>query len=161
MPHRLSVSDLTIRDIKSLVKDFFTASLTLGVVFGLPYALFLGMDVGLQSSLPVEAYSWFSGFLGFGFLAFFAYILLKNLAKVLQNFGKLLVDLRQAPGRVSLPKQILWVAVFIGFVFIWVRYPGASFLLFCLVILPAGFTYDKYKGRLKRKSERNLRRNER
>jgi len=149
---QLSLSDLTMKEILQLVKDYLTALFGCLLIFALPYALIVGLDFGLKASLTRHGYSWWSMMLDYGLLALVAYLVLTNIPEVFESVGELFATLSQWARRVSRPMQVLGFIFLVCYWTAWVKYPAAAFWFSIVVLMPAGWTYDQYVKILKRKA---------
>lgn len=146
-------SDLTIGEINLLIKDFFQASFVCLLVFGIPYALFVGVFWGAESVFSGGELSWLPQVVIWGVII---YLLIKNLPDTLKYFGDMFQGLSAAAASVSRPKQLIGLVFVIGYFYSSVRFPNAWFWFTVLIFMPAGFTYDHYKKILKQKAENQV-----
>jgi hypothetical protein len=149
----LSLSDLTIKEIRQLVKCYLTALFACILLFGLPFALIVTLDFGLRTSLTGHEYSWWSTLIGYGFLAWFTYMVLSNIPAFFEWWRDLFADLYKWARSVSRSMQILGFIFLVCYTAAWGKYPKATFWFSITIFLPGGFTYEKYKKILKLKAQ--------
>jgi len=147
-----SFSDITLREIYALVKYYFTTVFVCLLIFALPWAFFVGLDVGLQSTLPTEKYLWLSRIFSYGLLIFVLYLILSELPDILQRLGELFINLGKMLSRASRIKQVFGVIFFVAYFWVWAKHSTVAFFFFILVLTPGGFTYDRYLILLREKS---------
>ena len=137
---------LNLKDIWELIKFGFTAVIVCAFVFVLPYLLLSGALKGFFGS--EAASSW----LGYLFGAIILYLVISNLTDFLNSISRLCTDLAKMTDGISFSKKALLVVIFLVYVRGWHHFPKITFFISVLLIIPFGFTYDRYKMLLKEKS---------
>ena len=148
-----SLSDLTMKEIVELVKCYLSALFACMLIFGLPFVLFVALDFGLKASLTGHEYSWWFKIIVYGFLAFFAYMVLSDIPAFFEWWRDLFAGLYKWARSVSLSMQIMGFIFMACYLAAWAKYPTAAFWFSITIFLPGGFTFEKYKEILKRKKQ--------
>jgi len=128
-----------IAGLWDLVKDYFTTCFVTGIVFLLPYYLISGIEFGLESSFGKSGSKWLS----YSIFAVFLILVVKELDHVFEWFENLFSDLKRRVKGASLFKKLIWFLFLYGSFWIW-TYPTIAVHIWSLVIIPIGFTYDRY-----------------
>jgi len=147
-----SFSDLTVQELWQLTKAFCVSAFACLLIFGLPWALFTGLDFGAKSALSANQYSWLENVITWSIYGLLGYLLIMNLPYVMKYFGEFFISLGKASEGMSMIKQVLLIAFVIGYFFLWNRYPTIAFFFSILIFLPTGYVYERYKKLLKDKS---------
>lgn len=148
-PHNeQSPADLTIRDIWDLLKTYFAYAVGCTLIFGLPYALLVGAGFGL-SALGVDA-KWWVNLIGWGVIAL---LIVTGLPDFLEDFGTFLVEMGRAARGASVAKRVVGLAFVAAYMFMWQWYATVALFFSTLVLLPWGFTLDRYKKLIREKAE--------
>ncbi len=140
---------LSSKDIWELIKYGFTAVVVCAFVFVLPYLLLFGAELTLKGFSGSEAASSWTGYL---FGAIILYLVISNLTAFLNSISRLCTDLAKMTDGMPFLKKVLLVIIFIVYVRGWHHFPKITFFVSVLLIIPYGFTYDRYKMLLKKKS---------
>lgn len=122
------------------------------LIFGLPWAILSGLDLGLRSTLSEDIYSLWSKVFAFAILALIAFLVLKDVPHVFHYFGQMFAQLGNLASRLSRPKQVLLILFVVGYFVAWSKYPTLAFFLGIFLVIPGGFTYDRYLKLLREKS---------
>ena len=140
---------LSSKDIWELIKYGFTAVMVCAFVFVLPYLLLFGTELILKGFSGREAASSWIGYL---FGAIILYLIISNLPDFLNSISRLCTDLAKMTDDMSFLKKAMLVIIFIVYVRGWHHFPKITFFVSVLLIIPCGFTYDRYKVLLRKKS---------
>ncbi len=145
---KISLKDLTLRDVWILFKYLLTAEIACILIFVLPYLLFFGALSGLESlSSGVSVSKWLSILIG----GIIVYFIVRNLSDLLRNLSEMFAELGKATQNMSFVKKLFMFLLIIFYLYLWRIRPKVAFLIGTLVLIPAGYTYDKYKKILREK----------
>ncbi len=133
---------LTSKDIWELIKYGFTAIIACAGVFVLPYLLLSGAIFSFKSFSGIEP---LSGWLGYLLGAVLLYFVVSNLTNILSSLSRVSADLARITNGMSFFKKALLVIFFLAYVGGWHYFPNITFFVSVLILIPGGFTYDKYK----------------
>lgn len=140
---------VTSKDIWELIKYGFIAVVASAVVFVLPYMLLSGAELTLKIFLGSETAS---GWIGYLLAAIILYLVISNLTDFLNSISRLCTDLAKMTDGMSFVKKSLLVIIFLAYVRGWHQFPKITFFVSVLLLIPGGFTYDRYKTLLKEKA---------
>ena len=133
---------LTSKDIWKLIKYGFTAIIASAVVFVLPYLFLSGAISSFKSFSGIEPES---GWIGYLLGAALLYFVVSNLTDILSSLSRLSADLAIITDGMSFFKKALLVIFILAYVGGWHYFPNSTFFVSVLLLIPGGFTYDKYK----------------
>ncbi len=87
-----SFSDLTFRDVWHLIKYYFIATFSCGLIFALPYALLLGIGPVVSTTAGIDpgSYSWWTKVVLWGVIIL---VLIIELPDFLDSFGRFLTGM--------------------------------------------------------------------
>ncbi len=140
---------LSLKDIWELIKYGVTTVVVSVVVFVLPYLLLSGSELSLKVFSGSETTS---GWLGYLLGAVILYLVVSNLKDILDSISGLCTDLAKMTDGMSFVKKALLVIIFLAYVRGWTHFPRITFFVTVLLLIPSGFTYDKYKMLLNKKA---------
>lgn len=143
----MSVSDLTIRDTWELVKHALTAVIACAIIFILPYILFSGAEHALEDVAGEDGPRW----MGIGFWLLILYFIISALSEVTDDLSRFFGDVSKMTQNMSFLKKGILFGIFAVSVYGWSHFPDVTFFLFVLVLIPGGFTYNKYRRILNEK----------
>jgi len=150
-PKQYTFSDLTVGEIKTLIKTFFINLFLFSLVFGIPYAMFVGLDWGASVFVSEEQHLWLNK-LAFLVLAIFIFwIVINNLPSILKQIGRMYTEGSEAAAKASLFKRAAWIIFWGGYFYSSMYFPLIWFWLTCAGLTVA-FTYDKYTDILNNKT---------
>ncbi len=144
-----SIEKLTSKDIWKLIKYGITAVIASAIVFVLPYLLLSGAELTLTKFSGSEKASYWIGYL---MEAVILYLVVSNLTNLLNSLSRLSADLAKMTGGMSFIKKAILVIFFLSYIGGWHHFPKITFFVSVLLIIPCGFTYDRYKMLLRKKS---------
>lgn len=140
-----SWSDLTVKEIWTLAKAFFTYSFYSGLLFGVPYLLLTGLfEVTESISVPFGLPT-LPQLIAWAMVGYMVYLIFQDPTYTFKYFEKMFADLAALSGTLSRLKQVALLSFIGGYMYSAAHYTDAWFLFTVLVFLPAGFTYDRYK----------------
>lgn len=145
-------SDLTVRDLKNLGKDFLFNCLIISFVVGIPYLAFYLGFVLLEPLISTNSHSSFIWIINLGIVILLLATLFKNPGYTLAWLSILFRDMSISVSRLSHTKQVFMVTGIIGYLYLAFAYPYA-WVIFSLCLMPFEFTYGRYKAILHRKSD--------
>jgi uncharacterized membrane protein YedE/YeeE len=145
---KLSVADLTLRDVFDLVKHFLGWLLTCGLVFVLPYLLFRGTAYFATTRFGEEATS---QWIAWGVLAIFILLIVANLSGFLQSLSEFFGDCARLTKGLSLAKRITVLMLALLYLLAWRNLPEFAFFLTVLLLFPVAATFDRYQDILRKK----------
>lgn len=143
----MSAVDLTIRDIWELAKHAVTAVIACAIIFILPYILFSGAEYALEDIAGEDGSRW----MGIGLWLLVLYLIISNLSEVTDGLSRFFGDVSKMTQSMSFLKKGTLFGIFAASLYGWRNFPTFTFFLSVLVIIPGGFTYDKYRRILKEK----------
>lgn len=150
-----SFSDLTVGDLKILLKDFSFYCFVVFLIFGIPY-LILRLGFGLvETVIPKETHSSFYWLMGIGLAAIVMITLFKDPAYTLAWFSVFFRNMSMSMSRLSRTSQILLFSALIGYFYLAIAYPNVWIVL-SLCLMPFEFAYGRYQTILKGKSQGKL-----
>ena len=133
---------LSSKDIWELIKYGFTGMIACAFVFVLPYLLLSGAIFTFKSFSGIEPAS---GWIGYLLGAALLYFVVSNLTDILSSLSRLSADLAIITDGMSFLNKALLVILFLLYVGGWHHFPKITFFVSVLLLIPGGFTYDKYK----------------
>lgn len=129
--------NLSLSEYWDLVKYFFVGVWVCGLIFLAPYYLFSAFDLDFVSSESRK-------YLNYIFYGVVLVYVVKHLDGIFEWFENFFSKLKQQVKGVSLFKKTLWFL----FLFLWffgcINYTIIAMHIGVLVLIPAGFTYDRY-----------------
>jgi hypothetical protein len=140
---------LALGDIWELAKYGFAAMVACALVFILPYMLFTGAVSFLKESAGTGVDL---GWLTYVISAIILYFVISNLAGILNSISRLCTDLARIADGMSFIRKAVLVILFLACILGLNKYPETILFISALLVIPAGFTYDRYKMILKRKA---------
>jgi len=146
MPQQPSLSPGEVRE---LVKYFFTVLIVSLIMFGLPALAFFGLAWGTNSATS-SGLGWSIATVVLGVVV--AYLLVTELDGFLKQLGGFFTNLGKGAESASTAKRISFLLSFAIYFYAWSQYPLLAALVSVIILIPAGFTMDKYKQVLARKS---------
>lgn len=139
-------SDLSMNEIKELVKYFFTAVLGCGICCGVwifvPFYWWTGGGTNVVGQ-------WLSILLPVIFIIY----VIRNLAYCLQWFEKFFESLRNLTKGLSATQRTAFVLFLIAYFYSASKYPVYWYLFTVLIFVPVGYTIDRYKQIIAHKSK--------
>ena len=150
-PKQYTFSDLTVGEIKTLIKTFFINLFLFSLLFGIPYTMFVGLDWGMSFVVSEEQHSWLNK-LTFLVLVIFAFwVVIKDLPSILKQLAGMYTDLSEAAAKASLFKMVVWIIFGGAYYYSLIYFPLIGYWLTCAGLTVA-FTYDKYASILNNKT---------
>ena len=147
-----SFSDLSLNEIKELVKYFFTAVLTCGICFGVWIVVPLYWWLGTESSESSPGWS-ISGWVGILIPLFLIIYIIRNLDYSLEWFEKFFANLRNLAKGLSATQRTAFVLFLIAYFYSASKYPVYWYFFTVLIFVPVGFAIDRYKKIITHKSK--------
>ena len=148
-----SFSDLSLNEIKVLVKFFFTAVLACGIVFGVWIVIPLYWWIGTESSESSPSWTLVSGGVGILILLLFVIYVIRNLDHCLQWFEGFFAGLRKSTKDMSATQRTLLVLFAVAFFYSAIKYPIYWYPFFTLIFMPVVFTIERYMKMITHKSK--------
>jgi len=145
-PQRVSLSPGEVRE---LTKYFFTVLLVCLIMFGLPALAFFGLAWGTDS-VTSSGLGW--SIATVVWCVIIAYVLVTELDNFLKQLGDFFTNLGKGAESASIAKRIRFLLSFAIYFYAWSQYPLLAALVSVIILIPAGFTIDKYRQVLARKS---------
>ena len=104
--------------------------------------------------IPEEIHSIFNCGAGLVLLGIVVVLVFKDPAYTLAWFGALFTDISRSISGLSHSKQILILVLIVGEFYLAIAYPFVWFVSSIAVLIPLGFTYERYQALLKNKAQR-------
>src|SRR4030042_4127145 len=111
---KISLKDLTLKDIWILFKYWLTLEIGCALIFMLPYLLFSGALSGLESLLGGVSVSKWLSILMSGIIVFF---IILNLSDLLRNLSEMFAELGKATQNMSFTKKLFIFMLIIFYIY--------------------------------------------
>jgi len=147
-----SFSDLSMNEIKELVKFFFTAVLACCIIFGVWIFVPLYWWIGTEGSESSPGWS-IPGWVGILIPLFLIIYIIRNLDYSLEWFEKFFENLRNLTKGLSATQRTAFVLLLIAYFYSASKYPVYWYLFTVLIFVPVGYTIDRYKKIIAHKSK--------
>lgn len=129
--------NLSLSEYWDLVKYFFVGVWVCGLIFLAPYYLFSAFDLDFVSSKSRK-------YLNYIFYGVVLVYVVKHLDRIFSGFEDLFSNLKQKVKVASFFKKALWFLFLYLSFFGFINYFIITIHIYVLVLIPAGFTYDRY-----------------
>lgn len=140
-----SWSDLTVKEIWTLAKAFFTYSFYSGLLFGVPYLLLTGLFDGVGSISVPSGLPSLPQMIEWAMVGYMVYLIFRDPTYTFKYFEQLFSDLAAFSRTLSRFKQAALLAFVAGYMYSSAHYTDAWFWFTVLGFIPTGYTYGRYK----------------
>jgi hypothetical protein len=142
MINKLTAADLTIRDVWDLVKSAIAAVFACLIAFVVPYFFLYGAGQSIDSSGNQDISKW----IGIAVIALIIYLITSNLSNISGKLSLLFNSIAKITMNMSFFKKVILLSLFYLYYYGWYAYPDITFFISVLVLIPAEFTYERYKN---------------